>query len=189
MRYLSQKEETTCGPVAIYNAIKSIGIQLSAKQDLPWIKKLCKWQDGVHNITTRSYIGTEIQDLDYAINQIGFYCSDTIPGPSITINKVVTHLENNGKMIVCHGFPNDSTRHWIFVPEINKDRIVIINGRYGSNRNKSTMSKKRFMKMIKFSSFITENTISYSCAEFIEPCEEWRINAIQKKVNEFRNSL
>ena len=119
MRFLRQRDQYSCGPVSVINALKWAGLPLSYRKHYKKIKKKCKtdkgWGTYTHNITKT--LG--------GFKEIWF---ETVP--LITYRQLKDHLMNGGAAILEYWYREDDGSydgHYAFVYMTHDLEFVVVN--------------------------------------------------------------
>jgi|15BtaG_2_1085339.scaffolds.fasta_scaffold46470_2 hypothetical protein len=143
MRYVKQRNNTSCGPIAVLNALKWAGFKFTMKNSYKRLAKKCKynvsegaWPIDVLNaissykrLTVTPDAPTKIQDLDDRI-RAGSSCILTYYWYDEGAQEVLSHYtfisEMQGTSFVCHNIDDVSTA---IVPR--KDMITLLRSARG----------------------------------------------------------
>ena len=109
MRYTRQYDKTSCGPVALVNALKWAGMKV------PWRDSKQHWIK-----LTRCRNGTSPQDLNIAIRQ--YFPNARRIKPHI--RKIERHLKNGGGIIIHVMGKNPRFNHWAFLDSVSPNGQV-----------------------------------------------------------------
>lgn len=112
MRYCKQKLKYECGPIAILNLMKWLGLRVTYKKDMPSIKMMCKYKKGVYN-----------EDITRALNKLDI--SFWTRGNTVEHNLIQACLRNPDGAVVISYDPHeaDEESHIIFADNINDDVV------------------------------------------------------------------
>ena len=132
IRYLRQRDNYNCGPVAIINALKFFG-ERATQKDISRIAKI---------VNCKSPHGTSPKNMNKGINKI-FKC-EKMEDP--TMRDIDQILLNGNPVILNYLIQENGERwgHYIFIPRRETDGFIIINE--NKNRtvdlvNRTTISK------------------------------------------------
>lgn len=118
VRFLRQKDQYSCGPVAVINALKWAGLPLTYKSDFKEIKTRCKttadWGTTPHNI---SKVLSQYDELSFEIKQL------------ITLKDIEEHLLSGGAVILEYWFKDETLYdgHYVFIYEREGNDFVVVN--------------------------------------------------------------
>ncbi len=108
MRFVKQRDNYSCGPIGVINALKWAGFPLSYQKHFRKIKKKCK--------TTRSW-GTLVDRisvaLDWYVGQIEYEREQLV-----TYRRLLRHLKQGGSAILEYWFKEDNGTwdgHYVFI--------------------------------------------------------------------------
>lgn len=116
IRYVRQRNQYSCGPVAVLNAMKWAGMPVTAKDHLKWVSEECK----------ADRTGTWISDVDHFLRKL----------PCLKVRKVrrrrnrdiwvhmMNHLDRDGSLLM--GIRDGDFAHYAFVHG-SSDDIKICN--------------------------------------------------------------
>lgn len=91
IRYVRQKDDYSCGPVALINAIKWLGYNYPYKDNIFFIKKLCDCKK------EEDWSGTHYYDLSKALKKLKIK-NKFNENPKIS--EIIEHIENEGSLIL-----------------------------------------------------------------------------------------
>jgi hypothetical protein len=134
IKYIKQKDNTSCGPVAIINILKWLGCNVGYDY-IDMARALCKWRGGTDGGTG---------DIKNALRALKI---KAIHRKHFTLKKLDKHINNNGIAILEYIIPGYSIYkgwHYSLCVDKYKDTYVIVNdGREKtiSYYRKSTVSK------------------------------------------------
>lgn len=121
VRFLRQRDQYSCGPIAILNALKWAGLQLTYKDNFKQIKKLCKttasWGTTPENIT--NVLSKYTEHLNFEIKAL------------ITLKDIERHLKKGGAVILEYWFKENLDiydGHYVFIFQIFGKDFVVANG-------------------------------------------------------------
>lgn len=93
IRYVKQNDESSCGPVALINTLKWLGLEVSYKSFIHIARHLCKWEDA----RCRDGGGTEDENLQKALDYFNInYKVATQP----SLKRLNNHLDSGGAAII-----------------------------------------------------------------------------------------
>lgn len=140
VRFLRQRDEYSCGPIAVLNALKWAGLSLTYKQNFKEIKELCK--------TTKSW-GTTPSNITNVLSQyIEYICFEV--KELITLKDIEKHIKHGGALILEYWFKDDLEfdGHYVFILEKDEDSFIIANGMIG-DLALSTCSREELKNMLR----------------------------------------
>jgi len=137
IRYIKQRDETSCGPIAIINILKWLGCNITYKY-LDTARTLCGWESG-----NTAASGTTDRGLRFALNTLKIYA---IHRNSPNLKLLDNHLNKGGAAIVEYIIPRCSIeKGWHFALCVGKENssYIIVNDGYStvSYYKRSTISK------------------------------------------------
>ena len=118
IRWIAQKNEFSCGPIAILNILKWIGFQVNYKKDYNFWKKKCKCD----------YSGTHQSNFQYCLNNLKNITN--IPKHRPTISSIEDALNTSQIVIMKSTFMVDSKKdlgHFFIISEMTDDKFFCIN--------------------------------------------------------------
>lgn len=135
--YIKQRDEFSCGPVAIINALKWAGHDYTY-QALPTIRRLCRCKDegthsenltrGLEKLKKRNKLKFKYNDLEYP-----------------TLLKIDKHLKK-GSLIFLYRENNQDIGHYIFINSKKENWYSVVNY---SKKTKGKMHRKTLMRLVK----------------------------------------
>jgi hypothetical protein len=134
-RFLAQRDEYSCGPIAIINALKWLGYAFTGA-DLPKLRRWCQ---------TDKYLGTPTKSMTATLAKLGI--KSTLKY-RITFSELNMYLKQ-GKCVIIgsYGFgKNKDDGHWYFVPEKSGDGFRVINLEV---QNNTVISKEELKRVLK----------------------------------------
>jgi len=138
-RYARQKDNHSCAPISIFNAMKWMGWQVSYKRDFPEIKKECGCteEDGTSDSKMRCAI-------KYYFNYMECFCRF-----NPKIKEIENHLENDGAIIFDHDIPglDKDVVHTVFSFK-EAGKFIVVN-HYWSEKIESIIKRDRLKKLIR----------------------------------------
>lgn len=141
IRYIKQRDDTSCGPVAIINVLKWLGCKVTYKY-LDMARFLCKWYDG-----STGESGTTDRGLRHALNILKIHA---IHKSSKSLKILDRHIEKGGIAIVEYVIPGCSIeKGWHFALCVGKenDSYIIVND--GKDRTLSYYKRDTILKIIR----------------------------------------
>lgn len=124
MRFVRQRDNFTCGPVSIFNALKWAGFSSTYKQHFFKIKFYCK--------TTYDW-GTTPENITKTLSKYSKYLSFSRK-ELITLKEIDVHLNNGGAIILEYWFKEANKLydgHYVFIFRENEHDFIAVNGMEG----------------------------------------------------------
>ena len=124
MRYVKQKDQYSCGPIAIMNALKWAGLQTTYKTHFHRIRTLFK--------TTMSW-GTTIDNMTATLLKHGRYLSFTTKS-LVTLKEIDRHLAQGGAVILKYWFKESAgyDGHYVFLFREEGHDFIAVNAMLGT---------------------------------------------------------
>lgn len=123
-RYVRQKDQFSCGPIAIMNALKWAGIRTTYKTHFREIRTLCK--------TTASW-GTTPENMTATIRKY-CRCLNFTTKSLVTLREIDEHLASGGAVILEYWFRDemDYDGHYVFIFREHGHDFIAANAMLGS---------------------------------------------------------
>lgn len=115
-RYFKQKDDISCGPIALLNVRLWAGQPVTYKQNCEECMKICKCSDG----TQRSHFQRALNH--FAPNSYNVYTNS-----NLTIQDLSNHIKTDGIAVLLHYFPGAWYSHFCLVTERKDDNWILIN--------------------------------------------------------------
>lgn len=108
MRYITQRDEYSCGAIALANAMKWAGERISWKESANSIRKMCR---------TNTEHGTWFRDLDRVIKR---YFKNVEFRWNLSLEEMDDHLRSGGAVVYNYTMRDDEEMgHYIFIDGIS----------------------------------------------------------------------
>ena len=121
MRYVRQRDQYSCGPIAIMNALKWAGLSATYRTHFHKIRSLCK--------TTMSW-GTTPKNMTVTLEKYSKCLSFTTKS-LVTLKEIDKHLAAGGAVILEYWFLDDEMGyydgHYVFVFREREHNFIIVN--------------------------------------------------------------
>lgn len=131
IRYVSQRDSYSCGPIAIINTLKFLGINITYKA-LPYIRMLCN---------CKINYGTDEEDIENVLKMFGIRFKG-IHHP--TLKEIDKHIECGGAILLNYSFGIDIGHYTLCIGR-NKTNYFLVNDMEG--KTVSDCHRKLFMYM------------------------------------------
>lgn len=140
VRYVKQRDETSCGPVAIINIFKWMNCNVTY-DFIHTARLFCKWEDGRRN----GGGGTTNLDLEYALKIFGIKNKRIIKP---TLEDIDNHIDSGGIVLIGYsnpyympGFMNKDEDHFALCIGRTENSYTMVNdnGKTISKRFRSVM--------------------------------------------------
>lgn len=124
MRFIRQRDQYSCGPIAIINALKWAGAYLTYKSDFKKIKNLCK--------TTISW-GTTPENISKVLSVYSEHINFEVKA-LITLKIIDKHLKSGGSVILEYWFNEDGVYdgHYVFIFRKDGHDFIAVNNMNGA---------------------------------------------------------
>lgn len=124
MRFVKQKDQYSCGPIAIMNALKWAGLPATYRTHFHKIRSLCK--------TTMSW-GTTPDNMTMALLKHSKYLNFTTKS-LVTLKEIEKHLDAGGAVILEYWFKDekDYDGHYVFIFREHGHDFMAVNAMLGS---------------------------------------------------------
>jgi len=150
IRYLKQRDEFSCGPIAVINALKWAGLKVTEKTHKKHMIRLtnCKSHHG------RGFGGCFPYDIDYALLQYKsikickVYDAFDRADRTNMFTEINNHLDNDGSLLMRY-FWKPGRGHYTFCIGRTPKTYTFVNDSIGKNiinRSKKTMNKMLITK-------------------------------------------
>jgi hypothetical protein len=138
IRYASQIRESDCGPIALLNLLKWLGMRVTLRDHHSHLCWLCKLIEG---------FGSSDIDLSRALSHLKKDNFRFKYNRKPDYKELCDHLTSGGSAILV--YPNESGLHACFLPaQIKKSkRILVVNAFIG--KTEAFISKKRFYSWVR----------------------------------------
>lgn len=119
MRFIRQRDQYSCGPIAILNALKWTGISITYRSHFKKIKTLCKttmnWGTTPENIT--KVLLDYSEHLNFEIKEL------------VTLKSIDKHLKAGGALILEYWFNEDGIYdgHYVFIFQRDGHDFITVN--------------------------------------------------------------
>lgn len=127
VKYLRQKDSSSCGPIAVINAMKWLGYNVTS-DFIPFCKWLCLCKDSI-----KTSGGTRQEDLHNAIKFLELK-NTLIKHSGKNIKKINDHLDANGSVLLIYSFyegkerdPDSKNVHAALIIKKSKRYYTIVN--------------------------------------------------------------
>jgi len=111
--FVSQRDEFSCGPVALFNALRWSGHQATCREVLPRLMTYMKCEPP-H--------GTRTCQVERTLRRYSKYFSaHRLPNPSV--QEIVKHLDAGGAALICFGFDDENNQrrgHYCLLVKTNE---------------------------------------------------------------------
>ena len=134
MRYLVQRNEFSCGPIAIINTLKWCGARATYSSHYKKLVKDCKTD--IHGTSDSAF---SYQLKRYTRGLVSEIVTDV--GPEL--NNIMSHLENGGLVLLAHELPRYG--HFVCLT-YNAEAILAINDHKGNTKKISKRTLKSWLK-------------------------------------------
>lgn len=119
MRYMKQRDNYSCGPVAIMNVLKWAGLKFSYGEKIDYISKLCK---------CKAPGGSYHNHFDKALRNVtdGLLKIQKIKRPKLA--QIEEHLKTGGVVIINYAWKkiDKKGRHYALIADINKSELSML---------------------------------------------------------------
>lgn len=131
-RYAAQIRESDCGPIALFNLLKWLGMRVTLREHHSYLCWLCNLADG---------FGSSDVDISRALSHLKKNNFKFKYNKKPKIKELVSHLVTGGAAIIV--YPNESGLHACFLPSQHdsKKRLLVVNAFIG--KTEAFISKKK----------------------------------------------
>ena len=143
IRYVRQRDSSSCAPTMIMNVMKWAGLRASWKGDLKRLRDRCHTMKfGINGSRWHFYISTLMEEL--FTRGIDFHFSDIVD-PSV---RQITRAIRSGAGVVLHIPHRDGSGHVMFIPSESKckKKFLIVNGYYEYGDSVTAMVDKDVLR-------------------------------------------
>jgi hypothetical protein len=137
IRYVKQKDKSSCGPVAILNVLKWAGGDHVTYKSLPYIRKVCETDEG----------GTDSGNFSVVLLRAGAERFSTRWILQPDHETVFSHLANGGAIVILHAYPKKWGAHYSFFVGEFGQRVIAIN--HFDEETSKTVEAKYLKKLLK----------------------------------------
>ena len=128
IRYVRQRQRSTCGPIAVLNALKWLGRPVTEKKDLPRLKKWCYWRRR-QMIGGVKVGGTRNKGIENCLGRYKKVSFGYIYRPS---KNTIDHILSKGNAFIMMYKKKDGGWHYIFCyGKTKKGNYAVVNFCYG----------------------------------------------------------
>lgn len=118
MRYVGQHDTYSCGPIAVLNALKWSGMQVTRKSHMKRVNRLCN--AGIAGVLDRDITKalSNYRRLKFRVRRY------------VIMRQLDAHLRRGGSAIIAYEFrlgKDDEFGHYIFVPGKRDEDFVVVN--------------------------------------------------------------
>lgn len=136
-RYIKQKDDFSCGPIALLNVRLWAGQSVSYKQNYKECRVICKCSEE----------GTQRSHFQRALNHFAPNSYDVYTNSYLNIRDLANHIKADGIAVLMHYFPNAWYSHFCLVTGRQGDDWVVINDDVDHFRKViSHLEMKKYMK-------------------------------------------
>ena len=116
-RYIKQKDDFSCGPVALLNVRLWAGQQITYKQNYEECKIMCKCSEE----------GTQRSHFQRALNYFALNSYNVYSNSHLNIQDLTNHINADGAAVLLHYFPGAWYSHFCLVIGKKDDDWIVIN--------------------------------------------------------------
>ncbi len=132
-RYLRQHDKFSCGPTAIMNVLKWLGLKIHYRKEIEWFREItrCK-EDGI-------LFGTNFGHMTKALKMFkNLFTTEYRRDP--TVSRIAKHLNAGGVVVLCYRLPKRKVGHYILIVEANGEGFTAVNVEPDRTRTKLSSS-------------------------------------------------
>ena len=139
MRFIRQRDDHSCGPVAIINALKWAGVPVTYRTHFRRIKRLCR--------TTQDW-GTRREDMSKALARYGLALRYEVRS-LVTLQEMEKHLLSGSALILEYWFREGEKYdgHYVFIYHNDDHGFMVVN-----DMTSGQAAQPRTRKELKFGS-------------------------------------
>jgi len=149
IKYLKQREQGTCGPVAIINALKWAGLRVTEKTHKKRIRQLtsCSMHHG------RGFRGCFPYDIDYALSRYKsiYACCNHSGQPNTKLSEIDKHLDYGGSLLIRYFWKPNCGHYTLCIGRTPKTYILVNDSGEKTVIRRSRKTMTRMLSTVNYS--------------------------------------